>query len=125
MLLFEEETQLILKCFYKVYNKLGYGFLERVYENALIIELRSEGFHCLQQVPVKVYYGETEVGFYFTDIIVNNKVVIELKALEGEIIKEPELQLQNYLKATEFEVGLLLNFGKKPTFKRRIFTQNM
>ncbi|MEO6670898.1 MAG: GxxExxY protein [Ferruginibacter sp.] len=123
MLLFEEKTELIIKCFYTVYNKLGYGFLERVYENALIIELKKQGFYCLQQTPVDVYYENTVVGNYFTDIMVDNKIILELKVLEGEIIREHELQLYNYLKATELEVGLILNFVKKPTFKRKIFTQ--
>ena len=125
MLLFEEKTELIIKCFYKVYNVLGYGFLEKVYENALLMELRKEGLKCFQQYPITVYYNEHEVGQYFSDIIVGNEVIIELKAGEGGIIIEHELQLMNYLKATEFEVGLILHFGKKPTFKRKVFTKNM
>ncbi|MEO8770192.1 MAG: GxxExxY protein [Ferruginibacter sp.] len=122
MLLNEDKTDLIIKCFYKVYNKLGYGFLEKVYENALIIELRKEGMNCLQQTPVKVYYDEAEIGLYFSDIIVDNEVILELKAGEGEIIREHESQLQNYLRATEYEVGIILHFGKKPSFKRKIYT---
>ena len=125
MLLFEEKTALIIKCFYKVYNVLGYGFLEKVYENALLMELRKEGLKCFRQSPITVYYNEHEVGQYFSDIIVGNEVIIELKAGEGGIIIEHELQLMNYLKATEFEVGLILHFGKKPTFKRKVFTKNM
>src|SRR5436190_23115094 len=124
MLLFEEKTELIIKCFYKVYNTLGYGFLERVYENALILELRNHGFICLQQVPANVFYNGIKVGDYYSDIIVDNTIIIELKALEGEIIKEHELQLLNYLKATGLELGLILNFGKKPSFKRKIFTKS-
>ena len=124
MLLHEDKTKLIIKCFYKVYNNLGYGFLEKVYENALIIELRKEGLNCLQQMPVSVFYEQTEVGLYFSDIIVDNEVILELKAGEGEIIKAHESQLQNYLKATAFEVGLVLHFGIKPSFKRKIFTKN-
>ncbi|MFT3911926.1 MAG: GxxExxY protein [Ferruginibacter sp.] len=124
MLLHEDKTDLILRCFYKVYNELGYGFLEKVYENALIIELKNEGLHCLQQTPVKVHYKEIEVGLYFSDIIVDNEVLLELKAGDGEIIKEHESQLQNYLRATEYEVGLILHFGKRPSFKRKIFTKN-
>ena len=123
MLLYEDKTELIIKCFYKVYNSLGYGFLEKVYENALIIELKKEGLHCLQQMPVKVFYEEAEVGLYFSDIIVDNAVILELKAGDGEIIKEYESQLQNYLKATEYEVGLVLHVGVKPSFKRKIFTK--
>ena len=114
MLLNEDKTDLIIKCFYKVYNKLGYGFLERVYENALVIELKKEGFSCFQQTPIEVYYDNIVIGTYFSDIVVDNEIIIELKAVEGEIIKQHELQLQNYLKATELEVGLILNFGKRP-----------
>lgn len=114
-------TEAIIKCYYKVYNKLGYGFLEKVYENALIIELKKEGFRCLRQCPVDVYYETEKVGYYIADIIVEGKVIIEVKA--AEIICEAhEAQLTNYLKATEIEVGLLLNFGKKPALKRRVFS---
>ena len=123
MLLLGEKTSSIIKCFYKVYHTLGYGFLEKVYENALIIELRNEGMNCIQQKTAEVYYKDVIVGIYFSDIIVDNQVILELKAGEGEILKEHELQLTNYLKATTFEVGLILHFGKKATFKRKIFTQ--
>ncbi|MEP7254133.1 MAG: GxxExxY protein [Ferruginibacter sp.] len=122
MLLHQEITDTILKCFYKVYNELGYGFLEKVYENALIIELQNNNLHCSQQAPIKVYYQLTQVGTYFADILVDNKVILELKAGEGGIILEHELQLVNYLKATEYEVGLILFFGEKPAIKRKIFT---
>jgi len=123
MLLFEEKTSLIIKCFYQVYNTLGYGFLEKVYENALLVELKHCGFKCYQQNPVSVYYKEQQVGLYFPDINVDNQIILELKAGEGGIIAEHELQLLNYLRATEFEIGLLLYFGKNPTFKRKIFTK--
>lgn len=116
-------TELIIKCFYKVYNVLGYGFLEKVYQNALLIELRSSGLFCEAQKQIKVYYQNNVVGEYFADIIVNNSVIIELKAAEG-IVEEHEFQLINYLKATEIEVGLLLNFGKKPEIRRKIFTND-
>lgn len=123
MLISEEKTKLIIGCFYKVYNELGYGFLEKVYENSLLIELRKEGFNCFQQSPVKVFYKEFEVGLYFPDIVIDNDIILELKAGEGEIRVEYELQLMNYLKATEFEIGFILHFGKKPTFKRKVFTK--
>lgn len=103
---------------------MGYGFLEKVYENALIIELRKVGFYCIQQAAVPVYYENTEVGHYYADIIVDNEIISELKAVEDDIVKQHELQLQNYLKATDFEVGFILNFGKKPTFKRKVFSRN-
>lgn len=116
-----ETTDLILKAFYKVYNTLGYGFLEKVYENALLIELKSMGLKAQRQVPIKVFYQEQLVGDYYADIIVEDQVIIELKAAEA-LCEEPEYQLINYLKATNIEVGLLLNFGKKPQFSRKIFT---
>ncbi len=122
MLLHEEITDIILKSFYKVYNELGYGFLERVYENALMIELRNNNLYCSQQSSIKVYYQQTQVGIYFADILVEDKVIIELKAGEGGIILAHELQLVNYLKATEYEVGLILFFGEKPSMRRKIFT---
>lgn len=122
MLLYQELTDTILKCFYKVYNELGYGFLEKVYENALIIELQNNSLRCSQQSPIKVYYQQTQVGTYFADILVEDKVILELKAGDGGIILEHELQLVNYSKATEYEVGLILFFGEKPTMKRKIFT---
>lgn len=91
-----------------------------MYENALMIELKSMGLNCVKQKPISVYFKENCVGEYFADIIVEDCIIIELKASEG-IINEHEAQLLNYLKATEIEVGLLLNFGKKPQFKRQIF----
>ncbi len=114
-------TYKIIRAYYKVYNKLGYGFLEKVYENALFLELINMGMFCEKQKQVKVYYNDEIVGEYFADIIVNKCVIIELKAAES-LCEEHELQLVNYLKATDIDVGLLLNFGKKPQFKRKIFT---
>ena len=122
-MLHKEKTQKIIKAFYKVYNTLGYGFLERVYQRALLIELRKMGFDCREEAPVKVYYEEYQVGDYRADIIVDNCIIIENKAAEA-LAEENEFQLINYLKATEIEVGLLLNFGKKPEFKRKIFTND-
>ncbi len=122
-LLHSEITGIVLECFYKVYNTLGYGFLEKVYERALLIELQQAGLNGSAQFPIKVYYEQGEVGEYFADIIVEEKVIVELKAAEG-MRDEHEYQLINYLKATDIEVGLLLNFGKKPQYKRKIFTNN-
>ena len=110
-----------MKCFYKVYNTLGYGFLEKVYENALYIELLRNGISCRKQAPIKVFYDGIQVGEYFADIIVEEGIIIELKAAEG-LVEEHEYQLINYLKATNIEVGLLLNFGKEPQFKRKVFS---
>ena len=123
MLQYEEITDKIISAFYKVYNTLGYGFLEKVYENALIHELTIQQLNAIGQLPIDVIYDQKKVGQYFADIIVDNKVIIEVKATET-IAKEHELQIINYLKATNIEVGLLLNFGKKPEFKRKIFTND-
>ena len=121
--IYQEKTEKIIQAFYKVYNTLGYGFLEKVYQNALLIELRNMGFECKSQAPVVVYYEESPVGDYFADIIVDNCIIIENKAAEA-LREENEFQLINYLKATQMEVGLLLNFGKKPEVRRKIFTNN-
>ena len=116
-----EITEKIIKAFYKVYNTLGYGFLEKVYENALFIELVAIGLFVKKQKQIKVYYDGKEVGEYFADLIVEESVIVELKAAEN-LCEEHEFQLINYLKATEIEVGLLLNFGEKPAFKRKVFS---
>lgn len=118
--LHQDITDKIIKAFYNVYNILGYGFQEKVYENSMIIELKSLGLSCLKQKPISVFYKEINVGEYFADIIVEDKVIIELKAAEG-IVEAHEAQLLNYLRATKIEVGLLLNFGKEPKIKRQIF----
>lgn len=117
----QELSSAILKSFYEVYNTLGYGFLEKVYENALYYELINNGISCRKQFPVKVFYHQRIVGEYFADIIVEDKIILELKAAEA-LVEEHELQLVNYLKATDIEVGLLLNFGKTPQVKRKIFS---
>lgn len=122
--LHSEITSNILKAFFNVYNKLGYGFLEKVYENAMLIELRKFGLKGEKQRPIKVYYENEIVGEYFADIIVNDLVIIELKAAEN-LIEAHEAQLTNYLRATEIEVGLLLNFGKEPQHKRKVFTNDL
>jgi GxxExxY protein len=110
-------TGAILKAFYDVYNELGQGFLESVYENALAIVLSSEGLHVVRQVPVPVWFRGRQVGDFRADLLVEDRVLLELKA--GRAL-EPvhEAQLMNYLRATDVEVGLLLNFGPKPQFKR-------
>jgi GxxExxY protein len=120
-MLYQETTDKIIKAFYDVYNELGFGFLEKVYENSMFIELSALGLKCQRQKPINVYYKNEKVGEYFADIIVDDKIIVELKAAET-IAVEHELQLINYLKATGIEVGLLLNFGKKPQIKRKIYT---
>ncbi len=114
-------TNVIIKAYYNVYNKLGFGFLEKVYENSMMIELKKLGLNCNKQVPIKVYYYDATVGDYYADIIVGNKIIIELKAAKS-LCEEHEIQLVNYLKATNIEVGLLLNFGEKAEFKRKVLT---
>ena len=121
--LHQDKTEKIIQAYFKVYNTLGYGFLEKVYQNALLIELRRMGFECKSQSPVKVFYEGFLVGDYFADIIVDDCVILENKAKEV-LIEDDEFQLINYLKSTKIEVGLLLNFGKRPGFKRKIFTNN-
>ena len=122
-MLHEQITQKVIQSVYKVYNTLGYGFLEKVYENARAVELNKMGFQVEQQKNIKVFYENEEVGDYFGDLVVNNLIIVELKASET-IGKEHEAQLINYLKATNKEVGLLLNFGKTAQLKRKIFTND-
>ncbi len=119
-LLHRDLTDVILKTFYEVYNELGYGFLERVYQNALYIELKNKGLEVVPQKKIKVYYRGNVVGDYYADLIVEDRIIIELKAVEY-IVEQFENQLLNYLRGTDCEVGLLLNFGKKPEFRRKIF----
>lgn len=116
----KEETDRIIGAFYKVYRVLGYGFLERVYQNALFLELLSLGFDCKAQYPINVYYEGHLVGEYIADILVNGNIILELKAVK-ELSPDHEAQLLNYLKATQMELGLLLNFGTRPQVKRKIF----
>ena len=117
-------TDKILYAFYKkVYRQLGYGFLEKVYENAMVLELRRMGLKAEQQVPIDVYYGDDVVGVYYADLVVEDVVLVEFKAAKA-IDSAHEAQLLNYLRATPYEVGLLLNFGPKASFKRKSFDNN-
>ena len=119
-LLHKELTDAILKAFYDVYNELGYGFLEKVYQNSMYLELKARGFQVEAQNPIKVFYKGNIVGEYFADLVVNNLVILELKAVDI-LVEEFEWQLLNYLRGTDKEVGLLLNFGRKPEFVRKVF----
>jgi len=111
----------INKCAFEVYRVLGHGFLEKVYEKALLKELKANGLKVQAQVPIQVYYKCEIVGDYYADLIVENKVIIELKAQE-QLNKSFEAQLLNYLKATKIQVGLLVNFAyPKATVKRFVF----
>lgn len=121
--LHQQLTEQIIQCFFEVYRQLGFGFLEKVYEHALMIELQRRGLHARNQQPTIVFYNGRTVGEYFADIVVEEAVIIELKAAEA-LVLEHETQLINYLRATNIEVGLLLNFGKKPGIRRKIFTND-
>ncbi len=117
-------TSKIIKAFFQVYNTLGYGFLEKVYERAMVFELRKMGLNCEPQFPIRVYYETEEVGYYQADIFVEKEVIAELKA--AIVLREDdEFQLINYLKGTNVEVGLLFNFGKKPEFQRKVFSNDL
>ena len=113
-------SEKIIRIFYKVYNELGYGFLEKVYENAMMIDFRREGVPAVSQSAIKVYYEGEIVGEYFSDILVDDKIIVEIKAAKNLALVH-EAQLLNYLKATSIEVGLLLNFGPRPEIKRKAF----
>src|SRR6267143_4887508 len=114
----DDLTHIIIGCAYKVHNTLGPGFLEKVYENALRIELEKAGFRVKQQEPINVVYDGQVVGEYYADLWVNERVVVELKAALA-LVKEHEVQLVNYLTATKVDLGLLLNFGPSVQVKRK------
>jgi len=116
----KELTEDIIKIFYKVYNTLGYGFLEKIYENAMTIEFRKNGISAESQYPIEVIYDSEVVGEHTIDILVENNVIVEIKASKT-LIPDHHAQLLNYLKATDIEVGLLLNFGPEPEISRKIF----
>ena len=114
-------TGKVIKGAYNVYNKLGFGFLESVYEKAIHIELKNLGLSVTRQVPIEVFFDEEQVGDFRADIIVDEAVIVEIKAAEG-LHEKHEAQLLNYLKATDIELGLLINFGEEIQIKRRIFS---
>ena len=118
--LHSEITEQIIGTFYEVYNELGHGFLESVYENSLAIALKDKGFDILQQVKIPVHFRGDKVGEFEADILVNGIVILELKAVRS-IDSVHIAQLLHYLKATDVEVGLLLNFGLRAEFKRVVF----
>ena len=122
-LLHKSITDIILKVYYEVYNELGAGFLEKVYQNAMYFELIARGYNVEAQKQIKVYFKKQLVGDYLADLLVDGKVIVELKACEV-LMNAHVAQTMNYLKATEIEVGLLLNFGEEPEFKRFIYTND-
>jgi GxxExxY protein len=117
---YSDLTGKILGCFFQVHKELGYGFSEKVYENALAILMRENGLTVEQQVRLQVYYHNQTVGEYIADMIINEVVLLELKATE-KLIDDHAAQLLNYLKATNIEVGLLLNFGPTAEFRRKVY----
>ncbi len=124
-MLHEEITGEIISAFYEIYNIMGYGFLERVYENSMMIELEEMGMAVEKQKAIKVYFKKRIVGDYFADILAEEKIIIELKTV-SKILPKHEIQLLNYLKATDIEVGLILNFGPDgPKVIRKIFENHL
>ncbi len=116
-------TDGIIRVFYGVYNELGYGFLESVYQSALVIALAEAGLNAQSQVPIPVWFRGRMVGEYRADLLVDNTILLELKAARA-LEKSHEAQLLHYLRATDIEVGLLLNFGMRPQFRRLLFDNN-
>ena len=119
----QELIDIILTQFYRISNDLGYGFLERVYQNALYFALVDAGLKCEAEKPIKIYHDGRVVGDYRADLLVEDSVILELKACE-ELNPAHEAQLINYLKSTKIEVGYLLNFGKKAKFSRKVYSNN-
>jgi GxxExxY protein len=115
-----ELSEKILNIFYQVHSELGFGFSEKVYQRAFAIALCEAGMKVDEQVPIKVHYHRQLAGEFFADMVVNDVILLELKSV-GSILEEHEAQLLNYLKATEFEVGYVINFGRSATFKRKVF----
>jgi GxxExxY protein len=109
-------TEAIIGVFYSVYNELGHGFLESVYEEAMAVSLQEKGFTIQRQFPVPVWFHGMQIGEFRGDLVVNDLILLELKAIQ----RLETSQLMNYLRATRFELGLLLNFGPKPEVRRRI-----
>ena len=116
----EELTGRIISAFYTVYNTLGHGFIESVYHNAMVIEMVRRSIAVEVEKPITVYYGPNVVGTFEADLVVERRVIVELKAKE-KLVPAHEAQLTNYLRATDMEIGLLLNFGKSAEFKRKPF----
>jgi GxxExxY protein len=121
MLLHRDVTERVLNSYYVVYDDRGYGFAEGVYVRSLVVELQSRGLRVAREVETKIFYKGVEVGLYRADLIVEGKVLVEVKATEG-LVKSDERQVLNYLKATGLQVGLLLNFGPKPSFRRLVLS---
>jgi GxxExxY protein len=120
MLWHSDVTEGIIKAYYSVYNELGYGFAESVYHKSMLEELRILGFNAKTEQPIDVFYKGLCVGHFFADIVVNDRVIVELKSVK-ELATEHFAQLINYLKASRYEVGLLMNFGPEAKYERKVY----
>lgn len=118
-ILYKDLSYKIMNAVFKVHNILGMGFLEKVYENALMIELNNRNIKCVQQCPVEIYYNEQLVGNYIADILVENKIILEIKAVQA-LNEIHEAQVMNYLHATKIKLGILLNFANNKVEYKRI-----
>jgi GxxExxY protein len=121
-MLYEDLTSHILQACFEVSNELGIGFIESVYEKALLVALREKGLKAENQVPIKVIFRKIIVGDFYADILVENKILIELKAVSS-LINSHKVQIINYLKASGIEVGFLVNFGNPKLEYRRFNNQ--
>jgi GxxExxY protein len=115
-----EVTEKIIGVFFQVFNELGFGFLECVYEQAMAIALAEAGLDVKRQISIPVWFRGQQIGDFKADMLIERNVLLELKAVRT-IDLAFEKQLLNYLRATDIEVGLLLNFGHKPEFRRLVF----
>lgn len=122
-ILHKELTDKIIDAFFEVYIELGYGYLEKVYQNSLYLELIAKGHKVEAQKEMKIYYKGREVGIYYADLVVDDLVILELKAADA-INEAHQAQLLNYLRGTDKEIGYVLNFGPKPAFSRKIYTND-
>ena len=118
----EDITRQIIGCAYRVYNALGFGFLESVYRKALAIELNKDNLEAEQEKPLKVYYDDQVVGDFYVDLLVAQEVIVELKSVQN-LIKEHEVQLVNYLNGLKKDIGLLINFGPSGVQVKRKYRQ--
>ena len=117
---YEELTHKIIGCAYKVFNELGFGFLESIYKKAMIIELTKSDLKVESEKPLKVYYDNQVLGDFFIDLYVEDKVIVELKSVQN-LVKEHEVQLVNYLQGLQKDIGLLINFGPSGVDVKRKF----
>jgi GxxExxY protein len=125
MIKHSEVSEKILKAYYVVFNELGFGFEEKVYRKSLLVELRLNGLSVAEEYPISVTYKGQNVGNYFADLVVEEKIILELKVAQS-LHPAHSAQLNNYLRATLIEVGLLLNFGsEKPEFKRHFYSNQL